>query len=1224
MADTPIALIVPIRVAAMPFNSADLDNVTQGQQPMAHAYLAATADFSNLGAANDQTGDNAYVSQKVAPPWMQNNARPQVGINLHWNLPAALRSGVASPDGMSLPPAPNRWLVTRIEWQPDGAAPTFTYFYVQSDALTATSPAAGGYCTAPLSVEEVRALIAQDPSNVPLFRYLGLTTPVDGSVTDVADVLSPFTAMGYGLPDFASFAPNCVNVFGMCDTAPAPVPASYAVLGWYSDLTCDPVSQAYTNGGRNATAASDIPRTWLYDTSVIPAQSLYFGFWSGIQWQDDTPFQATSPQVAETTLTVGNSPYEALTALIALSAQNTELPASELETVFNALQLGRLNAEGQAGFSEGVARSMLGLSYQSHKGAEQWVVRPLGQAPRNGLAQDQLISKQDLRRLNDLQAELEGAEARLRSEQSELFIAWYNYQNDKQNGLAYATVLQNKQSDISHWKKRVDDLRHAVAEELAQAEAAAVAVGAYQIARVPKQHLAQPADHTILMSGQGVSPLPPDSFASAQLPCFLSDALSEDPVMTIAAGLVEGSVQGTLTVTAKPVLPWSDLNGAGGAAGASAYGASLIQAVLGLDPLGSAYTASVMASDGDFSPSSQNPAILSPSEVGPALAATLQDYLQGQPSLVTSSIFGSGNPIALGLAGEAGAPIILAWSCQVFMPDGFFDPSTQDYLPGAVVDNYVWSANNLELRINADATFASTGSVWQGAVPLSPNITLSLVDQLQTLGDLVQDDATLAGLVKEFQDKPMLAQTVSGFHRGLGGLTPMLQLPVFDPYDPSETDAIEQSLAIGKAIGKAPLYTPMPACAYSPIRAGNVFLTMLGQKSSGASGSLNLVDEFGRITAISTTSINFPSTIQPGSSTSGGNFLPTVRLAQPSRLRFDAVAPAGGAIQGWIVPNFVDNSLAFYGADGIGIGVLAPSASDQPPIWFTLPGVLAPGAPFSAAFSADQRVLSAIAGALHAANSSYLTGMVAAIQSCQENIVPPPGDTNVVATIVATPLAVVQARLSLEVPGGMLPSPAMKMNGDFNEAFQYFGVGDVRFPLHLGAASDLDDGLVGFFSLQDQNAPYDTFYSAGAGAQESQQVVAPPVGVPYVTIGDKKTAPVEALVTLLFDPRCSVQATNGVSPPATLKLAPADYQGALKSMRFALSAMPLLTPAQVEALAPAPVPIPHGVPGPWTVVYPDLQAWQGIPAQPVPNAPALPLAFQQAVDAWLVFTGRES
>ncbi len=222
-------LLIPIRIEAL-------------WLPANKAVTEAAEDFTRLpycDRARDINPDIAYISEEiVSQPFQNQNLYLQAGLHLHWFLPSALARGTVNQVGTTYPRVPDRWLMTR---HLAGAAKQWV---VESDYLHPEGEGQG--CVAyPLTKKELKELHG-DEFCAP-YRCLGralkledwLALPRNSSdkyLNEVSQI--GLTAMGYGLPTFAAFYPNCHSVFGFYDPEikdALPKDLKYSVIGWYSN-----------------------------------------------------------------------------------------------------------------------------------------------------------------------------------------------------------------------------------------------------------------------------------------------------------------------------------------------------------------------------------------------------------------------------------------------------------------------------------------------------------------------------------------------------------------------------------------------------------------------------------------------------------------------------------------------------------------------------------------------------------------------------------------------------------------------------------------------------------------------------------------------------------------------------------------------------------------------------------------------------------------------------
>ena len=198
--------------------------------------------------------ENVPRFQTPAPtPFDDVGTPPKKGVHLLWEMPAALREGKRTGETIEFPLVPNRWLVLRY-WPGQGTTDRQVKGWVlQSD------------------------YIGNDGSNS--FLDPAAPTPMPtrlGKSMALADFTEPgntqfLTSIGPGNVTFSTVRMNAQDVFSFCDelkdVALQPnqtVRLSYLIVGWFSDVTEDPL-----HGGADTAAWADkmAGLNWLTDPS---------------------------------------------------------------------------------------------------------------------------------------------------------------------------------------------------------------------------------------------------------------------------------------------------------------------------------------------------------------------------------------------------------------------------------------------------------------------------------------------------------------------------------------------------------------------------------------------------------------------------------------------------------------------------------------------------------------------------------------------------------------------------------------------------------------------------------------------------------------------------------------------------------------------------------------------------------------------------------------------
>jgi hypothetical protein len=274
-----------------------------------------------------------------------------------------------------------------------------------------------------------------------------------------------------------------------------------------------------------------------------------------------------------------------------------------------------------------------------------------------------------------------------------------------------------------------------------------------------------------------------------------------------------------------------------------------------------------------------------------------------------------------------------------------------------------------------------------------------------------------------------------------------------------------------------------------------------------------------------------------------GSIDPTTGEVNDASLTTDQ-APGLSPVCGYLMPNHLDSSLEFFGADGSNLGEIIP-ADDNSIVWQDAPGTpstlgtspsLAIPDPHLGAFGdALVRWGTADAG-VPTVQDNALQALLRMIDSTLWSVDPfgHTGDEHM-ALLVGHPVVAMRASLRLDLQEPVDPNDAMPM----------------QVPVRLGALAHWQDGLLGYFINDDYSTLYCSDAAAaglardfGPGRGFLQQVnlvpeyyagftgAAVPVTHPYInTSGVMWVHPgQEVKLTLLMEPLTVVHATSGILP----------------------------------------------------------------------------------------------
>jgi len=638
-------------------------------------------------------------------------------------------------------------------------------------------------------------------------------------------------------------------------------------------------------------------------------------------------------------------------------------------------------------------------------------------------------------------------------------------------------------------------------------------------------------------------------------------------------------------------------------------------------------------------------------------------------------------------AGTALPPDAVGWNAQTALPefsptrvDPFLpvwmtwemrlDPLARDstgsgdpdknYAPGTLADQFILGTDEMDLGYPLPAAF-TTGQLvsYTGTVVLSKKPFVSLTEQINSYlkefpGD--EADTELSNALNDLSGRKVLSQALDTFGSAQTLRTTIPQIAV--------QNLVVSPDPVTKAIASAATATPgdswydtgfnsLTAIStgpqsqynYGPLRAGFAELT-----------GLSVVDTFGQVmrltTAATPSSGALPMTAAVSMSPAAGDtanagkaYLPP-RVLAPCRVdahwlsaTFDSSVPgftadfaetndhpATSPVCGWIVPNHLDLSLAFYDADGKPIGSFGlehginkyrTRAGNQANPRDDLDLDLGPAtAPL---VNANIARLMRFAGGQSA---GFLTDLMAAIENSDQFINPASfGQDAALSVLIGRPLAIVRAVQSISSSGAVLPASqnnnttadalTQAVNGKWydygdRQARTTAGLGQVQIPVRLGELTDIDDGLVAFLPEASGSAPYSVVYSATAPADGAGKVVRPGADTIELTLNGPALT-----FTAIVDPRAPVHVSTGVLPTVTLRIPPDQYLNAMQQLAVTFTTRPVL-----RDQFGLRIPLPAEAGFAWTWVSQGAAPAPLSPAS-APDVPSYGYSPQKLLEGWL-------
>ena len=428
--------------------------------------------------------------------------------------------------------------------------------------------------------------------------------------------------------------------------------------------------------------------------------------------------------------------------------------------------------------------------------------------------------------------------------------------------------------------------------------------------------------------------------------------------------------------------------------------------------------------------------------------------------------------------GNPWLPIMMHWEIAYWPaqqtphddPKQVFDPKL--ILDRLHPDNDSLDGDSVDLVLAGDAP--ATQATYGGITFITPHAGFAAVKQLQKYAqDNATSDSALVKLAANVKPVPLLSQSLNGFHDRflLRRKTP--QVAVRDPFTQNPDFVKRVRRAVEALDSRVHTAAPMVEDSFCPVRAGLLQLMRL-----------RLVDAFGQYREYSFEmdphALKAARSVSPArmfaTQTQAPAFMPP-RISQPALLQFrwlaadDSNAVTGShssasPICGWLVPNYLDDSLMVYDASGVALGSVtildgkttclgAPTnmatfgkrdgdvvAGANPHLAGFVQSLLGKTPDGLNVFLNSLNDASALVQPLHHAQSAHLS------------------------ILAGQPLALVRATLTLK----LMAPPAV--NNTWHAFAQDMaaaagrttnGHEQIEFPVLLGSAQDPDDGLAGFY-----------------------------------------------------------------------------------------------------------------------------------------------------------------
>lgn len=744
-----------------------------------------------------------------------------------------------------------------------------------------------------------------------------------------------------------------------------------------------------------------------------PEHTLFTGMVCSIAWNETTdyfkPIDSSGIEIA-----VGNTPEEAMAALIAADPALADEPSVEL--ILDALQmglLGKVTDAGTLGNTEELQLSIHKNAFSAGRGGYIWQIeKEPGQQQDGGEVTLPDALAEDLNRLNIYQQQYDDAQNTIESMRRQIFFDWhyfmqkYHYKKtDPFPTLNTGTIAGYITAEINKLNTLVQDTNYDnIDKQKTKINNELDTLGKnYVLDKIVAPRYWQPQDPVVLFQGEQLTPparyggdgdlmyndtmvcrlagqvatvltIEPDAvgnanrevFAAANLPQLSASAAKLNYGTEIAGLFTESCLLDAGIIAAELLIAGVKNDFAGMEEkirqARDSYLAPIIPTQLS-QTLFQKITDLIGSADQTFfqemyTKKNDHYDLRTPLDQLSADNRKHLDYIFISASYQTgSSILYTGtapSPIALQYwTGTPWLPFSLKWSVQYYPLESIDTDQGKEknYEAGFITANFALKDVNLEY--NGSSSLQDL-QLYSSSIFMTPHAVINFKTKLQDFIRRYPDDKIdpeLEDIIDKMGDLPVLSQALSGFNDALIMCKKEMQLAVGDP---AATGAYYNfsNTTVKDAVDSMNTAAPRPDNYFNPIRTGLMKIA-----------SLTIVDIFGR--NINITSKNklcrardmIQDKMQPAS-----DIYLAPRLTQPARLLFRWLAayddlvemnshPASTPICGWVLCNHLDSSLWLYDNKGNALGSLILTGDGKRVIWQCVPGGKAFGESIDVFFS---------------------------------------------------------------------------------------------------------------------------------------------------------------------------------------------------------------------------------------------------------------------------------
>ncbi len=913
---------------------------------------------------------------------------------------------------------------------------------------------------------------------------------------------------------------------------------SYTVIGWYGNPDEDPIFAArYAKEIKKCLSRFKWVVQKELDVSHL-SNTVYCGMIQNVQWCPKDDF-ITRDLIVD--FGMGNRVLDGLSALLSGMTSDSEQERQRKERLLDALQVGQLDQLGKVDAMAELTRTLHKNSFVSEDGGILWSINGKDPEKKENLGTLSHDVALQLDELNSKQAQFNRKFFESESKKQQAFLDWYKYMlflydSDTKKDLREKKVNANKFKKFLEPGEEDNELIKLQNEIETLLEDLAKKIGDdYVLKNRAASRFFRPSDPVILMAGEGLKPTL-DYFPDVNLPCVLESQL-------LLPKILEDKIK--ISTDDLPLPENSSL---------PKCTRSLLTELLFLDPA----NFPVMAASASDKANS----------VG---IDEITKIIEGKSVFLSKGNFDiAPSTIAITEWIRPWNPLFMHWSVEYKPLEKIGDNSElKSFPPTLITSRFALSEHTIDL--NGQGSSEQKYETYTGSTMLTPHAVRNFEELAASFLEKSWKNPDILKALKAVKETPVLSQAMGGFHDALIMKNEEMQFPVDDPVDISISGKAFQK-KIKEYVGERNQYAPMPHNYFNPVRAGKMKIA-----------NIRVVDTFGQYRERSPRKVYTAQNLTLSGDDEAHIFLPP-RLVQSSRtlLRWISTErelmetndhPATTPVCGWIIPNFLDQSLMVYNSDGKPIGFIR-SWGNSHTIFRSSPGRTPE---FSIRFENEAGFDKEMAGAIP--ENVFLRNYVASMLkhgadhmskfikvldkglSCVE-----PGgeqDSNIRELLSGRPVAIVRVSLALDLKG--LPVVNQSLGSLAHDISIKMPSRDcanftnIKFPIRLGSPkerNEYNDGLIGYYREAEgkRNYDYNTFYSYQADSS-NDHIVNPADSIVELT-ADKATLPITLLV--LMDPRGKLSLTSGILPKKSIEIPLSHYEEFYQSMEVSFLATPVL------------------------------------------------------------------